>query len=172
MRIFVLGRSVVLARLTVNQQASAAIVAMQTGNRSKTARATHAGGVVFRMRGVSPEILLVTAKREPSVWVLPKGHIEAGESPDQTAVREVFEEAGVTARIVEFLTTGHQVVRGTPQWIEFFMMERMTEEPAREGRRIAWLSKDEAIDRVTFEETRAVLVRAFERLGESSWSQR
>jgi 8-oxo-dGTP pyrophosphatase MutT (NUDIX family) len=33
-------------------------------------------------------------------WVLPKGMIEAGETPEETAVREVKEEMGVEARIV------------------------------------------------------------------------
>jgi ADP-ribose pyrophosphatase YjhB (NUDIX family) len=118
-----------------------------------------------------PEWLLVTAKLESSVWVLPKGHIESGESPEQTAVREVFEEAGVKARIIEFLTTARQVVRDKPQRIEFFLMECVTEAPAREGRRIAWLSQDEAVERVTFTETRAVLILACERLDQSRRSR-
>ena len=134
-------------------------------------RATHAGGVVYRLKKNAPELLLVTAKLESSIWVLPKGHIEHGERTDQTAVREVFEEAGVTARIVEFLTTARQVVRGKPQRIEFFLMERVAEEPAREGRRLAWLRQGEAIDRVTFAETRDVLILACQRLAESSRSR-
>jgi 8-oxo-dGTP pyrophosphatase MutT (NUDIX family) len=137
---------------------------MHTETTSTSLNPTHAGGVVYRMRGVSPEVLLVTAKLGPSVWVLPKGHIEPGESPDQTAVREVFEEAGVTARIVEFLTTARQFVRGTPQQIEYFLMEMVAEETANEGRRIAWLSEDAAIRRITYEESKAVLMQGYARL--------
>src|SRR5437667_1069219 len=37
------------------------------------------------------------------VWALPKGKIDAGESPDETAVREVTEETGVEGRLVEKL---------------------------------------------------------------------
>ena len=144
---------------------------MPTGNRSNPARPTHAGGVVYRKNGMSPEVLLVTAKREPSIWVLPKGHIEAGESPDQTAVREVFEEAGVRARIVEFLMTSRPIVRGEQQRIEYFLMEAVAVETPTEGRHLAWLSKKEAIDRVTFAETRAVLMAAGEYLAESSRSR-
>jgi ADP-ribose pyrophosphatase YjhB (NUDIX family) len=137
---------------------------MHTETTSTGLNPTHAGGVVYRMRGTLPEVLVVTAKLDPSVWVLPKGHIEPGESPDQTAVREVFEEAGVTARIVDFLTTARQVVRGTPQQIEYFLMEMVAEETAREGRRVAWLTEDAAIRRITYEESEAVLMQGYARL--------
>jgi 8-oxo-dGTP pyrophosphatase MutT (NUDIX family) len=139
---------------------------------SSSARATHAGGVVYRMSGASPEVLLVTARRDHSVWVLPKGHIEPGETPEQTAVREVLEEAGVTAFIVEFLMTVRQVVFDTPQRIEFFLMEWMAGEAATEGRRVAWLNPDEAIERISFAESRAVLSRARERLEKDGGSNR
>ncbi|MEN3028423.1 MAG: NUDIX hydrolase [Aquificaceae bacterium] len=56
-----------------------------------------AGGLLFRGR----EVLLV---RNPSgVWTFPKGLIEAGENPEETALREVLEETGVKGRIVTFL---------------------------------------------------------------------
>jgi 8-oxo-dGTP pyrophosphatase MutT (NUDIX family) len=37
------------------------------------------------------------------VWALPKGNIDPGESPAETAVREVREETGVEGRLVEKL---------------------------------------------------------------------
>jgi len=53
-----------------------------------------AGGVVVRLRDVGPEVLLV---REGGVlsFVLPKGHVEPGESQEAAARREIAEEAGV-----------------------------------------------------------------------------
>ena len=38
--------------------------------------------------------------RKPPVWALPKGIIDAGERPEDTALREVEEETGVKARLV------------------------------------------------------------------------
>jgi 8-oxo-dGTP pyrophosphatase MutT (NUDIX family) len=38
--------------------------------------------------------------RKPPVWALPKGLIDSGERPEETALREVEEETGVTARLV------------------------------------------------------------------------
>lgn len=40
-------------------------------------------------------------RRGRLLWSLPKGHIEAGETPEETAVREVAEETGIIARVVE-----------------------------------------------------------------------
>jgi ADP-ribose pyrophosphatase YjhB (NUDIX family) len=132
--------------------------------KSNSVPSTHAGGVVYRRLGTAPELLLVTTRFDKSVWVLPKGHIEPGESPDETAVREIFEEAGVTARIVEFLATSRQVIRGAPQHIDYFLLERVAEGEASEGRRVAWLSADSVLRRITYDEQREVLRQACTRL--------
>ena len=50
-----------------------------------------------------PQYLLVEATNDPAQWVLPKGHVEEGEQPRETAVREVHEETGVWARVVHDL---------------------------------------------------------------------
>jgi 8-oxo-dGTP pyrophosphatase MutT (NUDIX family) len=41
--------------------------------------------------------------KKAGVWALPKGNIDPGESPAETAVREVLEETGIEARLVEKL---------------------------------------------------------------------
>jgi 8-oxo-dGTP pyrophosphatase MutT (NUDIX family) len=131
------------------------------------AGSTHAGGVVYRMEDATLELLLVSSRYDKSIWVLPKGHIEPGEASDETAVREVFEEAGVTARVVEFLFTSQQVVRGASQQIEYYLLEWLAEEKNSEGRKIAWLAGDAAIQRLTFDEHRAVVAKACARLEQS-----
>jgi len=140
---------------------------MATKRTPNDAGSTHAGGVVYRLKEATPELLLVSSRFNKSIWVLPKGHIESGESSDETAVREVFEEAGVTARVVEFLLTSQQFVRGAAQQVEYYLLERLAEEKASEGRKIAWLVGDEAIRRLTFDEHRAVLTKGCARLEQS-----
>lgn len=56
-----------------------------------------AGGAVF-----APNGRLLTMQRRGRCD-LPKGHVERGESPETCAVREVYEETGVSARIAEHL---------------------------------------------------------------------
>jgi ubiquinone/menaquinone biosynthesis C-methylase UbiE/8-oxo-dGTP pyrophosphatase MutT (NUDIX family) len=53
-----------------------------------------AGGVVVRLGRVGPEVLLVREGGAPS-FVLPKGHVEPGETEEAAARREIAEEAGV-----------------------------------------------------------------------------
>ncbi len=137
---------------------------MPTKAKPNDSGSTHAGGVVYRLKNTTPELLLVTSKYDKSIWVLPKGHIEPGESTDETAVRETFEEAGVTARVIEFLTTTRQVVRGKSQQIEYYLLEAIAEEEGSEGRRVAWLAGGDAIRRLTFNEHREVVTKARTRL--------
>jgi 8-oxo-dGTP pyrophosphatase MutT (NUDIX family) len=62
--------------------------------RLKTQKATSAGGVVFRLNDGSREVLLC-GRSSDRLWALPKGTPEAGETLEQTALREVREETGV-----------------------------------------------------------------------------
>jgi 8-oxo-dGTP pyrophosphatase MutT (NUDIX family) len=58
-----------------------------------------AGGVVVRrLRGEWRVAAIRPGGKKPGVWALPKGLIGAGESPEETALREVAEETGVQAR--------------------------------------------------------------------------
>ncbi|HKE11751.1 MAG TPA: NUDIX domain-containing protein [Myxococcota bacterium] len=65
-----------------------------------------AGGVVLRRveRGVEVALAERTDRATSARSVcLPKGLIDPGESPEQTAVREVAEETGLRARVLETL---------------------------------------------------------------------
>jgi 8-oxo-dGTP pyrophosphatase MutT (NUDIX family) len=63
-----------------------------------------AGGVVVRrLRGDWVMAAIRPAGKKPGVWALPKGNIGPGEKPEATALREVTEETGVEARLVEKL---------------------------------------------------------------------
>jgi 8-oxo-dGTP pyrophosphatase MutT (NUDIX family) len=71
--------------------------------RSRTEREFSAGGVVLNGDDVA---VVVPTRRDPKgrpVLALPKGHVDPGETPEQAATREVREETGVEAELVEKL---------------------------------------------------------------------
>jgi 8-oxo-dGTP pyrophosphatase MutT (NUDIX family) len=61
-----------------------------------------AGGLVLDLRGEIPRGALIarTDRHGRLLWSLPKGHIEAGETAEQAAVREVEEETGISGTIL------------------------------------------------------------------------
>jgi 8-oxo-dGTP pyrophosphatase MutT (NUDIX family) len=123
-------------------------------------RLTHAGGVVYRTRAGAREFLLVTARRPPYSWIYPKGHIEAGETPEQAAVREVEEEAGLRAEIVVRIEDVALEIRSERQVVRFFLMRALGSARSREGRRVAWASADDARAALVFAEARTTLDKA------------
>ena len=63
-----------------------------------------AGGVVVRTLAGRPHVAAIRPQGKPAgTWVLPKGNIDPGEAAAETAVREVREETGLDARLVEKL---------------------------------------------------------------------
>ena len=107
-----------------------------------------------------PEYLLVEASRRPGLWVLPKGHIEAGETAEAAAVREVEEEAGVRAAIVAPAGESEYVVGGRPVRTIFFLMRYEAEISRSEERGRAWLRYEDALRLLPFDNLRRVLTQA------------
>jgi 8-oxo-dGTP pyrophosphatase MutT (NUDIX family) len=63
-----------------------------------------AGGVLLKTIRGRPMVAAIRPQGKPDgVWALPKGNLDPGERPDETALREVFEETGVNGRLVEKL---------------------------------------------------------------------
>jgi 8-oxo-dGTP pyrophosphatase MutT (NUDIX family) len=62
-----------------------------------------AGGLVLRRREAGFDALLI-GRGMPRIWTLPKGHVEARESNEQAALREVREETGCWAEILTRLS--------------------------------------------------------------------
>jgi 8-oxo-dGTP pyrophosphatase MutT (NUDIX family) len=72
-------------------------------------REISAGGVVIRNTGAGWEMAAIQPQRESAptpkkaLLALPKGLVDAGENPEQTAIREVLEETGLSAAVVSKL---------------------------------------------------------------------
>jgi ADP-ribose pyrophosphatase YjhB (NUDIX family) len=67
-----------------------------------TVEETSAGGLVVDRSTATPRAALIGRhdRRGRLVWSLPKGHLEAGETPEVTAVREVEEETGIHGHVL------------------------------------------------------------------------
>ena len=136
------------------------------------------GGVlVRRMRG-RWWIAAICPRRdhhEREVWALPKGLIDAGERPEQTAVREVYEETGVEGRVerklgdVRYVYTweGERVFKV----VSFFLLRpvrgRLGDLPPGmeiEVAEVRWLPIDEAPRLLAYGGERQMAERAMEAL--------
>jgi 8-oxo-dGTP pyrophosphatase MutT (NUDIX family) len=63
-----------------------------------------AGGVLVKRIKGRPHVAAIRPQgKAEGLWALPKGNLDPGESPAETAVREVREETGVAGRLVEKL---------------------------------------------------------------------
>ena len=63
-----------------------------------------AGGILVKRIKGRPHVAAIRPQGKPEgLWALPKGNLDPGESPAETAVREVREETGVEGRLVEKL---------------------------------------------------------------------
>ncbi len=118
---------------------------------------THAGGIVVRLEQEIIKYLVITAKKNPKHWVLPKGHIESGERIEETALREVLEETGIKARLLSPLNilqfnTGNKIVTA-----KFYLMAYVEDTKQSEERTLRWCSYDEALSILTFPDTKELL---------------
>ena len=100
-----------------------------------------AGGLVFDDHG-RVAIIARHSRSGHLEWCLPKGHIEKGETPQQTAVREVHEETGILGEVVESIATIDYWFTGTNQRVHklvhhFDDLDDVLSYPNE--RKIAWL---------------------------------
>jgi 8-oxo-dGTP pyrophosphatase MutT (NUDIX family) len=138
------------------------------------ARAAHelsAGGVVVRDRSC---VVIVPTRRAADgrkVLALPKGHVDAGETPAQAALREVREEAGVDATLREelgdiryFYTRSRQRIAKV---VRFFLLDYAGGSPEDHDHEVEiarWMPLDEAVTALTYEGEREMAARARDRL--------
>jgi 8-oxo-dGTP pyrophosphatase MutT (NUDIX family) len=147
-------------------------VAPPSRRKKPIKRARSAGGVVFRRSEDDVQVLVL--QHEGGKWMLPKGTIEAGETPEAVALREVREETGLSnVRVVTdlgqerysfFWRTEDTFYDKT---VHYFLLEFLGGEeptPQREEGFVAveWVGVDEAMVRIKYRETREIVRRARE----------
>lgn len=124
-----------------------------------------AGAVVFFLEGGKPLYLLL---HYPSGhWDFPKGNIELGETPEETALREIKEETGLDVELLPgFKEEIHYVyMRGgvrVKKTVILFAAEAKSKDVriSWEHTGFAWLPFEQAVARITYKNSREVLVKA------------
>jgi len=118
-----------------------------------------AGGVVVRDDG---RVALVH-RPEYDDWTLPKGKLDAGESFEQAALREVWEETGLRARLVRSLPSVRYEVRGRPKEVRYWLMAVESDpgfSPNDEVDEVRWVSPADAAALLTYDRDKGVVSAA------------
>jgi 8-oxo-dGTP pyrophosphatase MutT (NUDIX family) len=143
--------------------------------RLTSATATSAGGIVIRYENDSPQFVAGRRRRERDggTWTLPKGTPIAGESLEETALREVSEETGLRTRILSPLGSIYYtfVQRGLRihKTVHYFLMEPVggsLDEHDHEFEEVRWVGFADAPALLSFDTERSLVNLAAGRLPE------
>ena len=136
----------------------------------RNARATSAGGVVHRSAGDRTEIVLVH-RRRPVLWALPKGTPDAGETLEETALRETREETGLHVEIEAPISQiRYFFVHGSTRFhktVHFFLMRPIgggLEQHDHEFDEVRWLQAEEALEMMSYATERGIVEQALRML--------
>lgn len=136
-----------------------------------------AGGLVVDLGGEVPKGALIgrTDRQGRLLWSLPKGHIEAGETAEQAARREVREETGIDGEIVAelgtidfwFIADGRRIHKT----VRHYLMRRVSGELSDadvEVDEVAWVPLPDIRGQLAYPDERGLVDAAGRLLAESA----
>jgi 8-oxo-dGTP diphosphatase len=118
-----------------------------------------AGGVVVDQDGR----VAVVHRPKYDDWTLPKGKLDAGETFEQAALREVWEETGLRCTLVRELPSTTYTARGRPKVVRYWLMSVQSDPgfaPNDEVDELRWLSAADAAELLTYDRDKEVLEAA------------
>ena len=132
-----------------------------------------AGGLVIDSSGTKGLLIgridLKDQSREKLLWSLPKGHIEAGESPEQAAIREVKEETGIESEIQKSLgvidfwfMAGGKRIHKTVHHFVFKEKGGRISPQVSEVDDVRWFPLDEIVERLAYPDEKKLIARSKE----------
>ena len=122
------------------------------------------GAVVFRQIGEEKRFLLIKNKRSTH-WGFPKGHVEEGETNEETAIREVLEETGIHMQILpDFRCKSEYSIQGRISKTVFIYlattMDTQTIIQPSEIEDYIWLGYDACLKTLNYENDKNILQNA------------
>lgn len=111
-----------------------------------------AGGIVYKKEGDEIYILMLY-REEHGDWTFPKGHIEKGETREQTAKREIKEECGIETEIIKKLPSNTYLNPKTNEETicYMFLLRPKTQDIILEnsGDKAEWVQLDKVRDKLS-----------------------
>ncbi|HXG84699.1 MAG TPA: NUDIX domain-containing protein [Pyrinomonadaceae bacterium] len=142
----------------------------------RTVEQISAGGVAFRYNEGEAEIAIISAK--PGLrWQLPKGIIDAGETPEIAALREVREEAGIETELLSEIETIEYWYVGDNRGervrfhklVHFFLLKYSSGDVADHDYEVAearWVKLNEVLEMLAFKGEKGVARKAVDSINE------
>ena len=131
------------------------------------------GAVVYR--DIKGEIrYLLIKNRRSSHWGFPKGHIEQGETKQETAVREVLEETGIRVKLLDGFecVSKYKIQNKIEKTVSIFVgttQDTHTSIQTEEIEDYIWLSYDRALSLLKFENDKNIITSAHEFLNQNNF---
>jgi 8-oxo-dGTP pyrophosphatase MutT (NUDIX family) len=128
-----------------------------------------AGGAVWRRIDRGPIEVVLVHRASYDDWSLPKGKADAGESDEETALREVEEETGLRCTLgAPAGRTRYRDSKGRDKVVHYWLMAPASGEAAADGTFVAndevdavrWCAIDEATEALTYSHDRKLLAKA------------
>ena len=122
----------------------------------------------MREIGGTLKIALAQHRRSTKTWVLPKGHIEAGESLEQAALREIHEETGLAnVQLIHYLGSfvrhsakdnGDAIEKTIHFYLAYAPDSAQPHLPLEASfAEVGWFSLEEAVEQLSYETDRTFL---------------
>lgn len=133
-----------------------------------------AGGIVFNDQGE----VLICKPTSHDYWIFPKGKVEEGETPQITAIREVEEEGGVKAEVIDkigyskYIYSDPKTKEKFFKIVTYFLMKYLSGDHKLhdwEMEEVIWLKPEEATQKLSFEKDRDLLKKALQKLKKHAW---
>ncbi len=143
-----------------------------------------AGGIVLRLVPIKSGLaqdkflknkveVLLTKHSQNHHWSFPKGLIDAGQTTEEAAIREVKEEGGVDAEIIEKIGYSKYVYSFNGEKIfkvvTYFLMKYLSGDPADhdfEVEDIGWYEPKDALKQLSFSQDKVLLKKALDLYGQ------
>jgi 8-oxo-dGTP pyrophosphatase MutT (NUDIX family) len=130
----------------------------------KKIKAKKAGVAAFRYRAGRFELCLVSSRKSPKRLVLPKGNIDKMEKKRAAAMREAFEEAGLSGQVMKrpnvAVNGKGRPIEGRKAHVQYFPMrvdDEMSNWPEQRWRRRVWVSLNDIGKRRKYRHIRRII---------------